>query len=583
MKLKLKHKLLLPNLSFLLLLAVVLALFWQSSSTIQDVREEQTNLAELSGKTRGMVGAIGAYLDGTLGLDVLEEGHAMVGPQLAEYDLKGQADAVMADLREIHELRLRNKEIASEIDVLTATASAQSDTYIEQVSTRLADENTRADVSTLERLVIMGAHANTSTNYEIRVRFAKIKEDPELREGFGAFLGQLITHVESDIERLKDTPFAQLALNAKAASVKIKAFVEEYITHLEQDIQLQAGIQESAEAVALGIEQAAAAYTDRAFSQVRRAFLLIVGALVLFSMLGVTSGVITSSRLSKVLENVTATLGRASAQLTSASSQVASSSQSMAEGATEQAGSLEETAASLEEMASMTRQNAENARQANTFMDEEKVIVGRGSEAMGDMSSAIDKIKQSSDETAKIIKTIDEIAFQTNLLALNAAVEAARAGDAGKGFAVVAEEVRNLAQRSAEAARSTAELIQQSQANADNGVQVTTEMGSTLDAIQESAGKVAALVGEITSASDEQAQGIEQLNTAVAQMDHVTQSNAANSEEAAAASEELSAQANELNDMVETLASVVGASSRGNAPETGDPAAQNGDSNCFLS
>ncbi len=247
-------------------------------------------------------------------------------------------------------------------------------------------------------------------------------------------------------------------------------------------------------------------------------------------------------------------------QVTSAANQVAQSSKSMADGASEQAASLEETSASLEEMTSMTKQNADSTAQANTMSADANQAAEKGREAMTRMLDGIGKIKTSSDETAKIVKNIDEIAFQTNLLALNAAVEAARAGDAGKGFAVVAEEVRNLAQRSAQAAKDTANLIEESQQNADNGVAMSQEVEGILELIAKGIEKVSQLVGEVSVASKEQARGIDHINTAVVRVDQVTQSNASDSEEAAAASEELSAQANELNEMASVLSKIVGSS-----------------------
>ncbi|MCL2268397.1 MAG: methyl-accepting chemotaxis protein [Chitinispirillia bacterium] len=253
------------------------------------------------------------------------------------------------------------------------------------------------------------------------------------------------------------------------------------------------------------------------------------------------------------LDGAMSQVSEAVGQVSSASRDISGGSQSLAEGANEQASSLEEISSSLEEMSSMTKQNADNSTQAKLLMGEAATAVNEANNAMKRMGVAINEIKTSSDNTAKILKTIDDIAFQTNLLALNAAVEAARAGEAGKGFAVVAEEVRNLAMRSAEASKNTAAMIEESVKNADGGVKITEEVAKALDKTVSSSNKVADLIAEIAAASNEQAQGIEQVNVAVASMNQVTQQNAANSEESASAAEELSGQAAELAKMVSSF------------------------------
>jgi len=259
-----------------------------------------------------------------------------------------------------------------------------------------------------------------------------------------------------------------------------------------------------------------------------------------------------------VLRTSITTLRGGTERIVSSATQVASSSQALSHGATQQAASLEETSASMEEMASMTRQNAENSSNAASLMVETEQVVRHANVALDQLVASMAGIHASSTEVAKIIKTIDQIAFQTNILALNAAVEAARAGAAGMGFAVVADEVRNLAQRSAQAAKDTAALIEDAGAKAVDGNLKVQAVGTAIGAITESALRVKSLVDEISVASRQQAQGIEQVTQAIAQMEQVTQTTAATAEEGAAASEELNAEAAVSRQFVEQLESMIG-------------------------
>ncbi len=244
-------------------------------------------------------------------------------------------------------------------------------------------------------------------------------------------------------------------------------------------------------------------------------------------------------------------------QVAEASSQVSVTSQSLAEGSSQQAASIEETSSSMEEMASMTRKNAENATHADALMKESHKVVTDANASMQQLTGSMQDISQASEETSKIIKTIDEIAFQTNLLALNAAVEAARAGEAGAGFAVVADEVRNLAMRAAQAAKDTAVLIEGTVQKVGEGSGLVTRTNEAFVKVSESSGKIGELVAEIAEASKEQSSGIDQVNIAVSEMDKVVQQNAANAEESASASEEMNAQAQQLKSYVEDLVAVI--------------------------
>jgi methyl-accepting chemotaxis protein len=255
----------------------------------------------------------------------------------------------------------------------------------------------------------------------------------------------------------------------------------------------------------------------------------------------------------KNLDETMSQVSMVTEQVTSAAGQISSGSYSLSQGATTQASSLEEVSSALQEMSAMTKQNATNATAARGLSEGARTSAERGVDSMKRLVDAIDKIKSSSDKTAKIVKTIDEIAFQTNLLALNAAVEAARAGDAGKGFAVVAEEVRSLAMRSAEAAKNTADLIEESVKNAEGGVTINHEVMQNLVEINEQVNKVSEVMAEIAAASEQQSHGVDQVNTAVEQVNLVTQQTASNAEESASAAEELASQAEEMKGVVSSF------------------------------
>lgn len=313
---------------------------------------------------------------------------------------------------------------------------------------------------------------------------------------------------------------------------------------------------------------ASTAEVQKTVQNSRSAILTGVGVAV---VIGILIAFLIIQETTRALSGVAVSLEEGSTQVTGAANEVSGASQSLAEGASEQAASLEETSASLEEMASMTKRNAENAAKANDLAKEARQAADKGVGDMQTMGAAMEAIKGSSDDIAKIIKTIDEIAFQTNILALNAAVEAARAGEAGMGFAVVADEVRNLAQRSAQAAKETAGKIEGAISKTTQGVEISATVAQTLNDIAGKVRQVDELIAEVASASNEQTQGISQINTAVGQMDKVTQANAASAEETAAAATELKSQSAVMKESVGQLMQMLGATRAASAPPAVPP------------
>ncbi len=289
----------------------------------------------------------------------------------------------------------------------------------------------------------------------------------------------------------------------------------------------------------------------------KRAKKIIIAGVVVAFLAGILVAFILIRGITGAINYITRGMNEGSTQVAVASSQVSSSSQSMAEGASRQAAAIEETSASMEEMASMTRKNAENARHADNLMKEANQVVTLANGSMDRLTRSMADISKASEETSKIIKTIDEIAFQTNLLALNAAVEAARAGEAGAGFAVVADEVRNLAMRAADAAKNTETLIAETLIKVKDGSTLVSDTNNAFKKVSQSTEKVGNLIFEISEASREQSSGIDQVNTAIADVDKVTQDAVVNADSSAAAAEEMRSQAELLRGYVEKLITLV--------------------------
>lgn len=367
---------------------------------------------------------------------------------------------------------------------------------------------------------------------------------------------KLATRVQVNLE--------QIARSTKAAETYQKA-IAEYGANAKTEAQ------ENEKRVALGREILDAASksmeiglkrtvedSTSSYNALSAASTIMIVGLILAVVVSIIIAVFIIRSITKPVTEAVKMIAEANGQVVSASDQIASSSTSLAEGASSQASSVEEVSATVEQSTAINNQNAENSREADTLAKAANDAARTGNHKIQELMKAMEKITESSQRIAKIIKTIDEIAFQTNLLALNAAVEAARAGEHGLGFAVVADEVKNLAQRSANAAKETAGIIEEAIEEIKNGNQIAKDTNESFGEILEKAKKTSDLIGEITVSIKEQAEGMTQIATAMGQIDQVTQQNAANSEEAAAAAEELNAQAVSMMQSVDSIAKIVG-------------------------
>ncbi len=556
-KMKVSHRLLIPIIIFIGVAALVGGMFFHVNSLISDITNTHQEFGSVSRNIEKTTQGIRAYLGKQIAFDDLDSVYRSTSGKSALNNVSLDFEGVWEDISAYHDIEMQNQEIELKINELTDFSIKQSNGFIEQMVGKLAGEETRAEVSTLERLVIGGASVNTSSNFMIKVMFGRLKENYETGKDMLEYLDLLVANTAQDIKRLSGTPFAASGEAAQKANKQVKAMTLSAISNFEKQNALRTVITEKLDRIADSMETQADAANSGFYGKIKTGFQNMLILIIFASLLGVAITLALSRGLSKSLHTTISGLNRITDRISGAVSGISTTSHQLAEGASEQAATNEETSSSLEEISAMAEQNANNAGEANGLMAETKRVVEDATTVLEELTTSMGKISSASEDTSKIIKTIDEIAFQTNLLALNAAVEAARAGEAGAGFAVVADEVRNLAMRAAEAAKETAALIEETTRRVNEGAGLVTKTTASIEGVNDSASQVAQLVGEIAEASKDQAEGIHQLNRAVTEIDKVVQQNAASAEESASASEELNVQTIELKGMVESLVALV--------------------------
>ena len=494
-------------------------------------------------------------------LKALIENEAKASKSLAEY---------MASVERSEKILANKKVFDQQMVDNVAIFMKNTEDYLRTQEQQFKEEMVAKVDSTklmarLEKVTLINNVIDIGNNARVMGQRAQVKNDVTILEGAIAQFERIYKTVAQirantsrpvNLEQLKNIENA-----AKAYESALKGFVGVMqATAVENTLRVKVAseVLAAAEAVVdLGVKNTIDISKESTTSLGLASWVMIIGLIVAVILSSLVALFIIRSIVKIVTESVKS-LSEGTAQVVSASEQISSASVSLAEGASSQASSVEEVSATIEQATASNNQNAENSREANLLAQHSNDAAKVGNQRVGDLMIAMEKITDSSQKIAKIIKTIDEIAFQTNLLALNAAVEAARAGEHGLGFAVVAEEVKNLAERSAGAAKEITGIIEASIDQVKAGTDVANKTKESFTEILNGIKKTSDLIGEIAISAKEQAEGMNQIATAMGSVDQITQQNASASEETAAAAEELNAQAISMLDNVSELAALAG-------------------------
>jgi len=459
---------------------------------------------------------------------------------------------------EIEKIRSENLQLKADVRKTAEENILQSDTYINEVVKRLADPSEEGKVTTLEKLVIVGALINTTTNYKLLNIFERLSYDTTAKEEIINFFKALFENVDRDIERLKNTDFAQLPVNAKKAGLLMNDLTVKYIKNLETLDEKISSLNLLGRDILTKIESAPVQLGKESVLKLTgntRNNIIISTSIILISALIILYVI---RKVTKNISEITDSIRESASSVLSGVQELTGGNQILAESTSEQAASIEEITSTLEELSSIGKKNADGSSKANQIIQKELVEIKKVEESIQSLSTYMKEVENASFETSKVIKTIDEIAFQTNLLALNAAVEAARAGEAGAGFAVVADEVRHLAMKAAEAARLTASLIGQTVDKVKQGSAITNNASENFKKMVEGVIEASNIMEEITNTSASASNGIAQVTKAITEIDKGTQQNAGVAEESSSTAENLKSEVQFLYQTMAKLAQLIG-------------------------
>ncbi len=573
---KINQKLFLGVMLQLVFMLVLVFFIFNISYKLTDVSEQTSAEFSKIEIVKNLATLSKDFINNKVDFDEIEKSFKIVETQKHKEKIMININEIKNKLYKINSIKTSNVEIEQALMELTDNSITQSNTYIYSMSEKLADINQRRNVSTLERLVIGGANNNTNNNYALKILFLQLKENPNLKADITNSLNKTIQQAKNDIEKLKNTPFAQLPVMAHNASTKSLDLVNQYISNVESTQKLSLDLYNISDELYRELNKHTLESMDDSFNNIKNSvrtvfIILLLASLAIIILNSLTSKLISNTfnqlkidlqkisdgelgfialqsfinksdetgilaaSINKMINNlkdIISNIRLSADNISRFSNTIKESSVSISTGVNEQAASAEEVSSSMEEMAANIQQNKENA-----------IITHKTSRKT---STSIEEVANSSEESMKAVQDIFskinvvvEIAEKTDLLAINAAVEAARAGDSGKGFAVVASEVRKLAERSQSAASIIVEL-------AERGMNKTKDSTQKLRELVPEIRKTAELIEEIATASREQDTGASQINDAIQQLSSITQQNAVAAENLADNSSELAEQGVQL-------------------------------------